>query len=360
MKGHWFRWRGLAVRQDGAGVNRPKQITFVVMLSKIVFVMFACEAAVMMMLNRLRLLDATSIILDPILLSLLGAPLLYWVIARPLRHGIAALEEAQEDLRRRSGELQAAKAELERINREITAANLEFRESWQQTVEREKTMSITTIAAGIAHEVGNPLASLSSIVQLQKRHNESPEEKEKLMVMEELIARISRIIRQLVEFAAPKPGNWRLADLDILVEETLAIVKYSLRARHVRIDSVRNRNLPKVPIVVQQLQEVLINVLLNAIDAIDEMGGERIIRVERAVEGAYAIIMVKDTGAGMTQDQLQHAFEPFYTTKEPGKGTGLGLAVSRRLVEGQGGHIHIESAPGQGTLVTLSFQTAST
>jgi two-component system NtrC family sensor kinase len=178
--------------------------------------------------------------------------------------------------------------------------------------------------------------------------------------MEELIARISRIVRQLIDFAEPKPGNWRLADLDTLVEETLTIVQYSLRARHVRIDSVRNRNLPKVPIVVEQLQEVLINVLLNAIDAIDEMGGERVIRVERAVEGGYVIIMVKDSGTGMTQEQLQHAFEPFYTTREPGKGTGLGLAVSRRLVEEQGGHIHIESAPGQGTLVTLSFRTAST
>ena len=141
-----------------------------------------------------------------------------------------------------------------------------------------------------------------------------------------------------------------------MIEQTVRMVHYSHRARHARIESVPHSDLPKVRVMPQQFQQVLMNLLLNALDAVEGLEGDQVITVERAVADGWVTVVVKDGGRGMEPDQIRQAFEPFYTTKAPGRGTGLGLAISYRLTEVQGGRIWIDSTPGQGTAVSVSFK----
>jgi len=241
-------------------------------------------------------------------------------------------------------------------SREVLAMSEALRKNQRDMAQREKMIAIGTMAAGIAHEIGNPVASLSAVVQLLKRRHRSDEDSHHLSTLQEQVERIAKIVRQMLEFSRPAAGNSVLADLDTLIEQTVTMVGYSHRARHASIVSVRNRQLPKLRIAPQLFQQVLVNLLLNAFDAVEGTSGENVVTVERAVEEGWVKVMVKDRGVGMSEDQIRQAFEPFYTTKPPGKGTGLGLAVSYRLVERQGGRIKIESSPGAGTVVTVAFR----
>ena len=222
--------------------------------------------------------------------------------------------------------------------------------------QREKMVAIGTMAAGIGHEIGNPLASLSAVIQLLKRRQHSDEDRRHLQTLQEQVDRIAGIVRQMLEFSRPAAGEWVPTDLNELIEQTVRMVSFSHRARHARIESVPNSQLPKVRIVPQSFQQVLVNVLLNAVDAVEGKEGEKLVTVERVFEDGWVKVLVKDRGIGMTEEQLRQVFEPFYTTKPPGRGTGLGMAVSYRLVERQGGRIEIASTPGQGTVVTVMFR----
>ncbi len=240
-------------------------------------------------------------------------------------------------------------------NREVLAMSETLRRNQREMAQGEKMVAIGTMAAGIAHEIGNPLACLSAVVQLLNRRQRCAEDHRHLHTLHEQIDRIAKIVKQLVDFAKPAPSEWVIADLDDLIEQTLKMLRYSLRVRQARIESIRNKNLPKVRIIPQQFQQILVNLLLNALDAVEDLEGEQVIRVERLAEDSWVKVMVKDGGCGMTKEQIRQALEPFYTTKSPGKGTGLGLAVCYRFIEYHQGRIHIDSAPGRGTVVTVSF-----
>ncbi len=242
-------------------------------------------------------------------------------------------------------------------NREILVMAEALQRNQQEMSQHEKMVAIGTMAAGIAHEIGNPLASLSAVVQLLRRRPRSEQDARRLQTLEEQIERIARIVRQMLEFSRPAATDWVEADMDELTEQTVTMVSYSHRARSTEIQSNRNKNLPRVRTMPQLFQQVLVNLLLNALDAVSEQEGGGLIHVERLLEDDYLKVKVIDQGVGMSEEQIRHAFEPFYTTKPPGRGTGLGLAVSYRLVERLGGEIAIASTPGEGTEVTVSFKT---
>ena len=244
-------------------------------------------------------------------------------------------------------------------NREIMDMSETLQKNQREMAQREKMVAIGTMAAGVAHEIGNPLACLSAVVQLLNRHKRSAEDHRYLHTLQEQIDRIARIVKELVDFARPAPSEWVIMDLDDLIEQTLKMLRYSHRVRQARIESIRSKDLPSVRIIPQQFQQILVNLLLNALDAVEGLEGEQIIRVERLAEDGWVKVMVKDCGCGMTEDQVRKALEPFYTTKSPGKGTGLGLAVCYRFVECHKGRIEIDSAPGRGTVVSVSFRAHS-
>ena len=227
-----------------------------------------------------------------------------------------------------------------------------------QRAQRERLIAIGTMAAGVAHEIGNSLASVSGIVELLKRRIDLPENRVHLQALEQQVRRIANIVRQVVEFARPASGETVPTDLDDLTEQMVTMIRYSHRSRHARIESVRNRDLPPVRTSPLAFQQVVVNLLLNALDAVRGLGGEQVITVERCITGDWVNVMVIHRGAGMPAARARQVFDPFYTTKGPGEGTGLGLTLCRTIVEQYGGRINLETSPGQGTVAMVSFRAA--
>lgn len=226
------------------------------------------------------------------------------------------------------------------------------RQMHSQMVEREKMSAIGLMAAGIAHEVGNPLSSISSIVQMLRRRGVAPEQAGQLDLIQTHIQRISTTVRQLSGLARPAPERWELVDPLAALDEAVRLVSFDQRAHHVTIDFQKPASLPTTYALRQQLQQVFINLMLNALDAMPDRGA-LIVRVEE--RSSRIVFHFDDSGCGIPREIGRRVFEPFFTTKEPGKGTGLGLSVSYGIVEKHRGRIEFESEEGKGTRFTVEL-----
>jgi len=221
-----------------------------------------------------------------------------------------------------------------------------------QMVEKEKMVAIGQMASGIAHEVCNPLSSISSVVQMLKRGKSSASVVEQLELIETHIKRISGTVRQLVSLARPIDEQWGPVDIVATLDEVVRLICFDRRARNVDVVFSRPDPLPPTIAVRGQLQQVFLNLALNALDAMPD-GGTLTIRA-RHRRGTIAVVM-EDSGSGIPPQIGRRIMEPFFTTKEPGKGTGLGLSVSYGIVQKHGGVIDFESAVGEGTAFTVTL-----
>ncbi len=224
----------------------------------------------------------------------------------------------------------------------------------QQIDQSEKLAVIGQLAAGVAHEIGNPLASISSLVQLMQRKNKDEQLGEQLKTIKENIDRISKIVRELVDFSRP-PGQDKvlLAITDVL-KTAVGIVKYDKRVKNVEFVTDMNSDLPMINIVPDQLLQVFVNILINALDAIE---GEGKIEVRTYLDNNFICIDIKDNGCGMPPDVINKIFDPFYTTKSVGKGTGLGLSVSYGIIKKLNGNILVKSKLNEGSIFTIKLPT---
>jgi signal transduction histidine kinase len=216
--------------------------------------------------------------------------------------------------------------------------------------EKQIIAAMGHVAAGIAHEVCNPLSSISSIVQLLKRRGVDRLAEDQLELIEAHIRRISQTVRQLVSLDPPGPEQWEAVDLREVLSEAVRLIRFDRRARRVEIAYESPAAFPMVLGVRGQLAQVFLSLLLNALDAM-EQAGKLTVRAEHTT--TETIIDVADTGCGITPEVGRRVFEPFFTTKEVGKGSGLGLAVSHSIVERHGGSIDFRSSAGQGTVFTV-------
>jgi len=223
----------------------------------------------------------------------------------------------------------------------------------RQLVRSQKMESIGTLAAGIAHEVGNPLTSISSLVQVILRTTEDEFAKEKLELIKNQINRITRIIRDLVDFSRPSSYVVKPTEINEVLRDALNIVQYGKRVKHIRFDVNLTPAIPKLHVVPDQLVQVFINILMNAVDALDETPGT--ISISTTARGQEVQVVISDTGKGIEPAEIEKIFEPFYSTKEVGKGTGLGLWVSYGIVKNFGGDILVESSPKSGSTFTVTF-----
>jgi len=217
----------------------------------------------------------------------------------------------------------------------------------QQLMHSQKMESIGTLAAGIAHEVGNPLASISSIVQVLLRTISDDFAKDKLGLVEAQVHRITKIIRDLVDFS--RPSNYQIQPTDIVktLTDAVEIVKMGRKAKEITFVTHVRRQLPLLSLVPDQISQVFINILLNAVDALQGKRGTITSEVERDEERVR--VTITDNGQGIAPENMSKVFEPFFTTKPVGEGTGLGLWVSYGIVRSFGGEITVTSAWGQGT-----------
>ena len=234
-------------------------------------------------------------------------------------------------------------------HRDIT----EQRQLEQQLMHSQKMESIGTLAAGIAHEVGNPLASISSIVQVLLRTLSDDFAKEKLGLVQSQVHRITKIIRDLVDFS--RPSNYQVQPTDLVGTLTGAveIVKMGKKAKDVTFVTHIRRQIPMLPLVPDQISQVFINILLNAVDALQ--GKHGMITAEVEAESRQVRVTITDNGSGIRPEHMAKIFEPFFTTKQVGEGTGLGLWVSYGIVRSFRGDLSVHSTWGTGTSFTMTL-----
>ncbi len=248
-------------------------------------------------------------------------------------------------LRQLNGALQENQSLLEH---RIVKRTEQLQESQAMLVQQEKQAAFGLLAAGIAHEVGNPLASISSLVQLLNRRNIDDETRGKLQLVDDQLRRIQRTLRELVDFSRPVVYERSRCDIHSVLDAALSIAKYYKRKKGKQIVTDFAPDVPFLMIVRDQLVQVFLNLVLNAMDATEEGGT---IRIRTSLDGESLQIEVRDDGHGIPADSHPRVFQPYFTTKETG--TGLGLFVCRNIVEQNGGRIDLTETSARGTTFTV-------
>ncbi len=216
----------------------------------------------------------------------------------------------------------------------------------QQIDQSEKLAVLGQLSAGIAHEIGNPLASISSVVQLLQRKSKDDTTSEYIALLRENIDRISKIVRELVDFSRPPKYEESFVDVTGIIKTAIGIVKYDKRVKSINFETQLSPELPRIRAVADQLLQVFVNIMINALDAVK---GEGTIIVKSRYDDDFIFIDICDNGCGMTEEIMEKIFEPFFTTKEVGKGTGLGLSVSYGIVKKFNGDIKVTSRVDKGS-----------
>jgi signal transduction histidine kinase len=214
-----------------------------------------------------------------------------------------------------------------------------------QMSRAEHLATLGELAAGLAHEVRNPLAGIAGAVDILGHElPASSPSREIVGEVQQEVRRIQSTLNELLDYARPKPFDIRPADLNSTIEHTVQLARQQVASRPIDIHFVPAVDLPPVEHDPLQIQRLVLNLVLNALQAIDEEG---FVDLQVSAENGFAVVKVRDNGRGMTPEQLQNIFRPFFTTKR--HGTGLGLSLSRRIVEQHEGSIDVESVLGKGT-----------
>jgi two-component system NtrC family sensor kinase len=224
-----------------------------------------------------------------------------------------------------------------------------------QLLQAEKLSSIGLLAAGIAHEVNTPIAGISSYTQmLLKDTPESDRRKQILEKIQKQTFRAAEIVNGLLNFSRLNGSEFKNLDINQLIQDSLSLLAHQLQINNIKVESRLDDSLPPVYGNTAKLQQVFINLFLNARDAMPNGGG---LTVQTAMNESMIIVDISDTGVGISEENIKRIFDPFFTTKSIGKGTGLGLAVTYGIIQEHGGRIFVDSAPGQGTRFRLKFPT---
>ncbi len=232
----------------------------------------------------------------------------------------------------------------------------EVRDLEVQVIEAEKMASLGKLAAGVVHELNNPLTSISVyaeyLVKKMKTEHADSADISKMEKIQEGAARIQKLTRDLVSYGRPSSEEPELLHLNELVAQGLSFCEHTISKHEVLVHSELNDELPMLSANRTQLLQLIINLVTNACHAM-EGGGE--LSLSTRVDGNWILLVISDTGTGIAQKDAEHIFEPFYTTKSPGKGIGLGLSIVSRIVEHHRGEISLQSTPGQGTTFTIKL-----
>ena len=245
----------------------------------------------------------------------------------------------------------------ERIGRLLLFDDVTQRERMEEQMSQtEKLTSLGLLAAGVAHEVNTPLAVISNYIQMLAK--QMPEGDPRQSIIEKIVKqtfRASEIVNNLLNFS--RTGAAEAADVDVnrVVEETLSLVSHPLKTSQIQVVKHLGETLPPVRGSANKLQQVFLNLFLNARDA---MPGGGLLEIRTAAHNGSVEIEVVDTGAGIPREHIHRIFDPFFTTKSNGRGTGLGLSVSYGIIKEHAGKIDVRSTPGKGTSFHVEFPAA--
>jgi len=360
-----------------------------------------------------------TIVLQSIVLIIFGSFLLSRVLVKPIKDlvrltqkisggdfrqkiEVTAINEIGQligSFNRMVERLKENQESLENYLESLESTNKQLKQAQEELIRTEKLASIGRFAAGVAHEVGNPLGAILGYASiLQKEGMDHEESKDYLKRIEKEIDRISRIVRELLDFARPSKFEIKEVEVNKVIESALSLLSYQKNFKNIETQLDLQSDLPMIQGDDSQLSQVFINIILNAIDAMPNGGtltiqtGTHVVEnldVDR-LQGIYTRrrksdpmesdysrmrksdplaallkkfsegdrlvkIRISDTGVGIKKEDLENIFDPFFTTKAPDKGTGLGLSISLRIVESLGGEIRVESEVGKGSTFEVYF-----
>jgi len=226
----------------------------------------------------------------------------------------------------------------------------------EQIVQNEKLTSLGLLAAGVAHEVNTPLAVISNYIQMLAKQipGDDPRQKTIERIVKQTF-RASEIVNNLLNFSRTGGADFNEVNLNAVLDETLTLVQHPFRTARVNVLRNYGGNLPSVLGSTTRLQQVFLNLFMNARDA---MPGGGMLEVRTGAHNGSVEVEITDTGAGISADDLNRIFDPFFTTKTSGRGTGLGLSVSYGIIKEHAGKVDVRSTPGKGTSFRLEFPAA--
>jgi len=303
-----------------------------------------------------------------------------WITEDGQVHGMVCVKRniteqklAEEHLREANAELAQSREEVLSAMNRLQSAHTELREVQLQLIEAEKMKLIGRLAAGVAHEVKNPLAILKMGLDFLKQSAPADDNTAVIMKeMEDAVHRADSVIRGLLDFSRPKQLEKKKVNLNALLEDALKLVKVEMKGAFEVVREL-DPKLPQVALDADKMSHVFVNLLTNAIHAMDKGGtltmrtyAKQLTGVGENIAGSASesfrvgqsivLVEIDDTGHGVPEDKLPKIFEPFFTTKPTGKGTGLGLAVVKTIIDLHSGTIDVRNLPEAGARVTLMFQ----
>lgn len=333
-------------------------------------------------LRRSQKIIFMYIFMDAVILVLVGGYLISRIVTRPIKRllkmsseytegsFIPALEESNgneigelsRSLTHMLKRLDQNKIELKNHVQSLERANRELQQAQDEIIRSEKFASVGRLAAGIAHEIGNPVGIVLGYLEMLNKTAVTEEEQRDFLVrIEGEISRVNAIIRQLLDFSRPSEGKREPVGVQEIIMKTLEILRPQPMMEGVALALEFDAAFDTVNADPGQLQQVFLNIIMNAADALSEKENSTDGEVEKTLfigsrnseQGLE--LRFRDNGPGIEENERVRIFDPFYTTKEPGKGTGLGLSVSCRIVENLGGRMGVESNPGEGATITLTL-----
>lgn len=315
-----------------------------------------------------------SFFLVLIIVIFTGYSLLTFFVIRPVKRVINAIEEFSESsgevkkekrignelkilensFKRMKTTLKERQVQIERQIREIKKSHDELKKTQDSLIRSEKLASVGVLASGIAHEIGNPVGILLGFIEILKREKDNKRAEEYLQAMEEATYKIHRIIKDLLAFARPqKEEGIGESNIPLVIERTLQLLSPQKKFKSIEIKSEWTGEKLFAEIHQSKLEQVLINILLNAADSMDEKGK---IEIKAWEKEDYVFISIKDSGKGIEEDNINKIWDPFWTTKKVGEGTGLGLCLCYQIISTYGGDISVKSKVSEGSTFTIKLK----
>ncbi|UCG78180.1 MAG: PAS domain S-box protein [Nitrospirota bacterium] len=237
------------------------------------------------------------------------------------------------------------------IGRDITKE----KELEERAIQSEKLVALGELVAGIAHEVNNPLSAVVGFSEILKDSTKlEDDDRGRVEKIYSAAIRVSKIIRNLLEFSRKRPSDFARNDLNNIIEKVIELKEYELHVEDIEIKK-EFKEIPEIECDTTQIQQVMLNLINNAHNAISDKGGKGTISLRTYPADGRVYVEITDTGIGMSRDVMSRIYEPFFTTKDVGKGTGLGLSIVYSAVKAHGGDIRIESEEGKGSTFIVSF-----
>ena len=236
------------------------------------------------------------------------------------------------------------------MEEKIQKTTADLRKTESQLIRSEKLAALGQLAAGIAHEIRNPLTSINILIHsLRERLPSENSQQEDLKVIEEEIHRMNEIVDQFLRFAKPASPFLEKTDVLSIVEETLQLLRPQIEKQRIVVEK-EFQALPMIQMDREQMKQAMLNLLLNAIQAMPE-GGQLTLKGQNSKEGQWIHLSIEDSGMGISPKDIDKLFDPFFSTKEGG--IGLGLSITHRIIDQHHGKIEVENAPEKGTIFTV-------